>query len=293
MQWLIQLLTWIFEKWISWLSPKTFYHPIKRNHSDSYIPYNPKNTKPDWVKYKVLVLKAYLPHNGCRKIAAHFNRQYGHTAISVSKSYVYRIVRDHRYEIMRLRKKLKHHIPKALPKNLIWSMDLTTINMNQTIGIIDSGTRALLILKHLPAKSTINILRVILDAIEIYGKPKIVKSDNEAIFISKILRFAFWILGIKQQRTDIASPWQNGKIERLFGTLKPLLRKLQIHPSHLQNALNEFRLYYNHMRPHHHLHGKTPSEAWDNKPITTSKETQEIYSFKGEHLPITGFYMRV
>jgi hypothetical protein len=47
------------------------------------------------------------------------------------------------------------------------------------------------------------------------------------------------------------------------------------------------------MRPHHHLHGKTPSEAWEGKEIITAKDTQEIYSFKGEYLPITVFYMRV
>lgn len=256
-------------------------------------PYSTKHKKPDWVKHKVLVLKAYLPHEGGRKIAAHFNRQYAHTAITVSKSYVYRVLKDHRYEIVRLRKKLKHHLPKSLPKNLIWGIDLTAINMNQTIGIIDSGTRALLILKHLPTKSTINILRVIFDAIEIYGKPKILKSDNEAVFISKLMRFALWLLGIKQERTDIASPWQNGKIERLFGTLKPLLCKLQIHPNYLQETLNEFRLYYNHIRPHQHLHERTPAEAWDNREIITSKDTQDIYRFKGEYLPISGFYMRV
>jgi putative transposase len=240
MRWLKQLLVWIFNQWVRWLSPKGFYTPIKQNPPDSYIPYSPRNIKPDWVKYKVLVLKAYLPHDGCRKIALHFNRQYEHTSISVSKSYVYRIVKEHQYEIVLLRKKLKHHIPKALPKNLIWSMDITLYDHQQIFAIIDNGSRALLVLQRLSSKVTLHLLKVILFTIEKYGKPKIIKSDNEAVFISKLLRFALWILGIKQQRTHIASPWQNGKVERLFGTLKPLLRKLQIHPSHLQNALNEF-----------------------------------------------------
>jgi putative transposase len=206
---------------------------------------------------------------------------------------VYRVLKEHHYEVMRLRKKLKHHIPKPLPKNLIWSMDITSYNQQSILGIADNGSRALLVLQHLQTKATIQVLRIILVAIEHYGKPKILKSDNEAIFISKLMRFALWILGIRQQRTDIASPWQNGKIERLFGTLKPLLRRVTLAPHVLQHALNEFRLYYNHMRPHCHLHGKTPSEAWDDKEIITSKNTKEIYSFKGEYLPISGFYMRV
>jgi putative transposase len=289
MNWFKQLFIWLFTRWVRWFSST----PIKRKKSTPFIPYSTKNTKPDWVRYKVLVLKAYLPHEGCRKIASHFNRQYAHTSLSVSKSYVYRMLKEHRYEIMLLRKKLKHHIPKVLPKNLIWSIDITSYNQQQILGVADNGSRALLVLQHLQTKATIQLLRILLVTIEHYGKPKILRTDNEAVFLSKLLRFALWILGIRQQRTDIASPWQNGKIERLFGTLKPLLRSVTLTPHVLQHALDEFRLYYNHMRPHYHLHGKTPAEAWDGKEIITSKDTQEIYIFKGKYLPISGFYMRV
>jgi hypothetical protein len=47
------------------------------------------------------------------------------------------------------------------------------------------------------------------------------------------------------QRIAVCSPWCNGRIERLFGTLKPLLRQLVI-PSKaaLQLALQEFTLFY-------------------------------------------------
>jgi hypothetical protein len=76
MGWIKQLFVWLFARWIRWFSSP----PIKRKKSTPYIPYSTKNTKPDWVRYKVLVLKAYLPHEGCRKIASHFNRQYVHTS---------------------------------------------------------------------------------------------------------------------------------------------------------------------------------------------------------------------
>jgi hypothetical protein len=53
-------------------------------------------------------------------------------------------------------------------------------------------------------------------------------------------------------------------MERLFGTLKPLLRQLVI-PSKagLQLALDEFTLFYNHARPHQNLGGLTPAEKWN------------------------------
>ena len=71
---------------------------------------------------------------------------------------------------------------------------------------IDSGTRALLALKHLQTKSSIHILRVLLDIIECYGRPEAIRSDNEAVFTSKLMRFSLWLLRIKRQITQIASP---------------------------------------------------------------------------------------
>ena len=266
----------------------------KKRKDTPFIPYTLAHRKPEWVKYKVLTLKAYLPNDGCRKIANHFNRQYAHQNISISKSYVYRIIKEYNQEILKLRKKLKHHIPKKLPKNLIWSVDLTTIHQQQIFGIIDSGTRAILYLKQLPNKSTINILKALLYTIETYNKPKIIKSDNEKVFTSKLMVFALWLLNIKQQRTDIASPWQNGKIERFFGILKYHLyrSKKKMKLKLLQTTLNEFRFYYNHIRPHQHLHFLTPSEVWNDKKMLTSKDASEIYSFRGKYLTLNGFYMR-
>ncbi|WP_090142360.1 integrase core domain-containing protein [Limnohabitans sp. DM1] len=66
---------------------------------------------------------------------------------------------------------------------------------------------------------------------------------------------------MQHQTIQKHAPWQNGRIERLFGTLKPLLRQLVI-PSGgaLQNALDEFRVFYNHVRPHQNLHRLKPIE---------------------------------
>ena len=171
-------------------------------------------------------------------------------------------------------------------------MDLTTIEKQQIFGLIDNGSRALLTLKHLQTKSTINIIRAILNTIELYGKPKIIKSDNELVFISKLMKMVLHILGIKQQTTDIASPWQNGKIERLFGTMKQSFQNLLFPTSQsLEVGLKEFRFYYNHIRPHQHLYGKTPSEVWCNKPMATSKTHEALY-FTALCGNVAGFYYR-
>jgi transposase InsO family protein len=46
------------------------------------------------------------------------------------------------------------------------------------------------------------------------------RTDNESNFSSPILTGALWTLGIRHQRTDPFCPWQNGRIERFFGTFK-------------------------------------------------------------------------
>lgn len=58
----------------------------------------------------------------------------------------------------------------------------------------------------------------------------------------------------------------------------------------LETGLKGFRFYYNHLRVHQHLNGKTPCEAWDGKPIVTSKTAKEILYRKGRCGNIHGFY---
>jgi putative transposase len=75
-------------------------------------------------------------------------------------------------------------------------------------------------------------------------------------------RFALAWMNIRRQRIKVRQPWQNGRIERLFGTLKPLLRQLQPGSGAvLQQALKESCLFYNHVRVHLHLAGRTPMEV--------------------------------
>jgi putative transposase len=57
----------------------------------------------------------------------------------------------------------------------------------------------------------------------------------------------------------------NGRIERLFGTLKQSLDQIVVRDaSQLMTALAIFREWYNEVRPHNNLCGRTPSEAWRN-----------------------------
>jgi hypothetical protein len=109
--------------------------------------------------------------------------------------------------------------------NLIWGIDLTgkhdlTKKNKHIFGIIDHGSRANIVLKYIKNKSSINLLFEIFLACQMYGKPKFIRTDNDIVFKSKTFKIGLKLLKIKHQLSDIGCPWQNGRIERFFGTLK-------------------------------------------------------------------------
>ncbi|MBK8287038.1 MAG: transposase family protein [Ahniella sp.] len=214
-------------------------------------------------------MKAFSPTLGCRVLAEVFNRRFGITRrMTVSKSHVADVLRRHRSEIVWLRRTIRHRIPRPMPRNKTWAMDLTTVTdefglQRLVFGIVDHGTRASIALCELADKRSLTILRVIVDSIRQFGSPRRIRVDNEACFTSRLMRVALAVLGIQLQRIDPHCPWQNGRVERFFGTFKAAICRIVVNGTDLPHRLIEFRAFYNHVRPHQHLGGQTPAEAWN------------------------------
>jgi len=252
--------------------------------------------KPDWVKKEVIQLKSMMQHKGCRKIAFEFNRQFKvSNNITVGKTYVANIIREHQYQIQVLNKKLKHKPPKLIPRQLIWGVDLTfkTDARKQThaiLGVIEHHSRKNLSLEALKDKATTTLLRYLFIAIEQYGKPKIIRTDNEGIFTSKLFTLSLWLLGIKHQTTDIHSPWQNGRVERFFGALKQKMNQWSVDSiESLSQDLAVFQFWYNNVRTHNNLSGKTPEEVWANISTHHYSSEKAFYFNEWDGL-LSGFY---
>ncbi len=280
--------------------------------------------KPAWVRHEVLRLRALLPRGaGCRTIADLFNRRFaGHAdparRNSVCSSTVGNWVKANQYQVTVMRRNLKHRLPPALPRNLVWGLDLTgkgdpVGDVHAILGIVDHGSRACLALEAVKDKSSITLLRALLVVIEKFGKPKVIRTDNESVMTSRLFRFGLWWLGIKHQRSAVSSPWMNGRIERFFGTLKHSLDQLAVDSRDALNAaLVDFRFFYNHVRGHQHLAGLTPAEAWsgfrwkinDSAGLNLTAVTksaaaiaglppvQEKFWFEAWDGLLTGYYLR-
>lgn len=292
-----RILTLLFVRFISTHARQSNKRKPLKLANPTPAPYRNKR-KPAWVVHKVIRLKAFHPQASCRSIEQTFNRLYSvNYGMTVSSSYVHYTIQDHYYEILELRRRFKHRIPRPMTINEVWAIDMTGKGdvfgaVHPILGIVEHGSRKLLSLEALDNKNAWTLLGHLFIAIGRYGKPRQLRSDNDAVFKSRIFRSLLAIAGVKQQFSDPGCPWMNGRVERLFGTLKEKLNRFKIDGREtLSGMLIEFSFWYNAVRPHQHLRGCTPNEIWFriNPYSHAPKSAQYFSAWDGE---LQGFYLR-
>jgi putative transposase len=149
---------------------------------------------------------------------------------------------------------------------------------NVLIGVIDYGSRKNLALRFTD-KSAAAVLSLIQNLIAAFGKPRSIRTDNDGAFLSEEFKEGIAKLEIRHQRSDPHKPWQNGRIERFFGTFKSTIRHIQIDiTAMLHQAIDEFTFFYNHSRPHQNIGNRTPEMAWLGR--TRYPKTEELRWFE-------------
>ncbi|QSB16088.1 IS481 family transposase [Natronosporangium hydrolyticum] len=155
--------------------------------------------------------------------------------------------------------------------------------------VLDDCTRTLVACHAAPAETSKAAVAAITKAVDAYGAPAVVLSDNGAAFTSRLTRpgslsgFVRTLLNwrIRPINSSPYHPQTCGKVERHHQSLKKWLRA-QPAPAtitDLQQLLDRYRTHYNHQRRHSALPGRaTPQQAWtsaaslggpDSPPIQT------------------------
>jgi transposase InsO family protein len=175
---------------------------------------------------------------------------------------------------------------RSLP-NELWHIDIKGpffINLGSAgylktwiVGLVDDHSRFVLGLRiHTDAKLA-PLLQWLDDCFEIWGQPIELMSDNGSPFV----RFLPGLLPtgfghrlaerrIRHLRTQISTPWTNGKIEAFWAVLQSEVLDRQRFGSLTQAeaALARFAEYYNYHRLSGTLRWLTPAERYDGTPFT-------------------------
>ena len=146
--------------------------------------------------------------------------------------------------------------------NSLWHVDDSEFGeKGKIIAIIDDCSRYCLGILHVNSVDTNVVTKFLDELIKKFGLPKQIISDNGSPYglKSKHSRFDRWCKRNKivHIRTRVKRPQTNGKVERLFQTIKNEIK-------FCNKDLEQFRYRYNQFRPHESLNWQTPSEVYND-----------------------------
>jgi transposase InsO family protein len=176
--------------------------------------------------------------------------------------------------------KTTERVLKAKSPNHIWMMDITHIPAPfslftfKLIVLIDVFSRFPLAAKlFFKEPSAAEVSAFICAAAKKHGRPKHFVSDKGSQFTSKHFRKTLKTLGIKQRHGAVLKTGSISIIERLWRTLKDMLRlrsRLVWSPDDLIRRIETGLFYYAALKPHQGLYGATPAEIYFGlKPAKT------------------------
>ena len=155
---------------------------------------------------------------------------------------------------------------RARHRNHVWSYDFLTDRTEdgrqlKLLVVIDEFTRECLAAE-VGRTFTARDVRLTLQYLfAIRGAPEHIRSDNGPEFIAKELQRWLEQASVRTLYIQKASPWENGYVESFNGKLRDELlnRELFLSVPEARFVLDEWRLEYNHRRPHSGLRSQTPA----------------------------------
>jgi len=155
---------------------------------------------------------------------------------------------------------------RATHRNHVWSYDFLAERTEdgrqlKLLVVLDEFTRECLAIEVGRSFTARDVILTLQYLFAVRGAPEHIRSDNGPEFVAREIQD--W-LGRAAGRTlyiQKASPWENGYVESFNGKLREELldRELFLSVPEARYVLDEWRLEYNHRRPHSGLDWQTPA----------------------------------
>ena len=216
-------------------------------------------------------LSSKYPRLGYRKLTRLLRRE----GWQAGRKLVQRIRRECDLRVKRWMKRPRRRgcstgtIPtRAERVNHVWSWDFISDRTDnggklRILSIIDEYSRECLAL-HVARKLTAaDLIEVMEKLVTQRGAPAHIRSDNGSEFVARALQGWLADRQVKTLYIEPASPWQNGHAESFHGSLRDecLDRELMLSVAEARVVIEDYRRYYNEVRPHGGIGYRTPAQA--------------------------------
>jgi transposase InsO family protein len=210
------------------------------------------------------------PRYGYRRITALLRRD----EWRVNHKRVRRVRKEEGLKVSKKQRKMKRvgvstaERQKAEHPNHVWSWDFVSDQTEngsnfRILTLIDEHTRQWLAVHVAWSIRAVDVITIVEAAMELYGVPEHIRSDNGPEFIAYAIQDWLREKGVKSIYITPGSPWENGHIESFHDKLRDEFLNREVFGSLLEAKVltEQHRFEYNQDRPHSSLGYKTPNEA--------------------------------
>ncbi len=215
---------------------------------------------------RLLELATERPRFGYRRLCVLLRRE----GWAVNHKRVYRLYRELGLTVRKKRRKRASQAPReALPaaktSNDCWSMDFLSDAMTDGRGLrvfaaVDDYSRLCPSLGCAVSLPAGRVTRMLDQAIESHGTPRMIRTDNGPEFTSQAFDAWCYARGIEHHFIRPGKPVENAFAESFNGRLRDEMLNQHCFTSvrHAQDLLDDWRADYNAVRPHTSLGGHSP-----------------------------------
>jgi putative transposase len=243
----------------------------------SSAPYNQPFKTPDYIIGEILNLKCCNSNLGPKKIHAILRRKIPDSEMPSCTTVANILKRNGLVIPRKLRKRFAERnrpLAHAKENNDVWSADFkgwfkTKDNYKcEPFTLTDNASRYLLKCSQLISNKEEHVWGLLDIAFREYGLPLFLRTDNGPPFASKgmgrLSKLSIKLIkaGVIPDFIDPGKPQQNGRHERMHGTLKREYIKAEYSFKEQIKKFDEFQEYFNYERPHESIGQVTPGSIY-------------------------------